>query len=141
MSFQDAIRTCLTQKYADFNGRARRSEFWYFVLFGIIVSIVAGIIDGILGTRNTLGSVGLVGGIASLALLVPNLAVGARRLHDTDRSGWLQLLALIPLVGIIVLIVWWVGDSKGDNKHGPNPKGLGGGQAYQQMPPPAAQQY
>ncbi len=140
MSFQDAIRVCLTQKFADFNGRARRSEFWYFVLFNVIVGIVAGIIDGILGTRMSNGT-GVVGGLASLALLIPNLAVGARRLHDTDRSGWLQLLLLIPLVGVIILIVWWAGDSKGDNKHGPNPKGVGAGQAYQQMPPPGAPQY
>ncbi len=140
MSFQDAIRTCLTQKYADFNGRARRSEFWYFFLFTVIVSIVAATIDRAIGTDDVMSNRGLVGTIASLALLVPSLAVGARRLHDTDRSGWWQLIALTG-VGVIVLIVFWVLDSKGDNKHGPNPKGLGGGQAYQQMPPPAAQQY
>jgi uncharacterized membrane protein YhaH (DUF805 family) len=76
MSFQDAVRTCLQQKYVDFGGRARRSEYWYFFLFTIIVSIVAGIIDGILGTRNTAGVTGLVGAIASLALLLPSLGVG-----------------------------------------------------------------
>ncbi len=141
MSFQDAVRTSLTQKYADFNGRARRSEFWYFFLFTVIVSIVASVIDRIIGTNDMFSNNGLVGTIASLALLVPSLAVGARRLHDTDRSGWLQLLALIPLVGIILLIVWWAGDSKGDNKHGPNPKGVGGGQEYYQQAPPAAPQY
>jgi uncharacterized membrane protein YhaH (DUF805 family) len=141
MSFQDAVRTCLTQKYADFNGRARRSEFWYFVLFSFIVSIVGFAIDRLLGTDDTFGNNGLVRSILGLALLVPSLAVGARRLHDTDRSGWLQLLALIPLVGIILLIVWWAGDSKGDNKHGPNPKGVGGGQEYYQQAPPAAPQY
>ena len=81
--------------------------------------------------------------LSSLALIVPNLAVGARRLHDTGRSGWLQLLLLIPLIGAIVLIVFWVQDSKGDNQHGPNPTGAVGygGQAYQQMPPPGAPQY
>ncbi len=140
MSFQDAVRTCLTQKYADFNGRARRSEYWYYVLFTVIVAIVADIIDRIVGTNDMFSNNGLVGTIASLALLVPSLAVGARRLHDTDRSGWWQLISL-TVVGVIVLIVFWVQDSKGDNKHGPNPKGLGGGEAYQQMPPPAAQQY
>jgi uncharacterized membrane protein YhaH (DUF805 family) len=140
MSFQDAVRTCLTQKYADFNGRARRSEYWYYVLFTVIVAIVADIIDRIVGTNDMFSNNGLVGTIASLALLVPSLAVGARRLHDTGRSGWWQLIAL-TVVGIIVLIVFYVQDSKGDNKHGPNPKGLGGGEAYQQMPPPAAQQY
>ena len=141
MSFQDAVRVCLTQKYVDFSGRARRSEYWYFVLFGIIVSVVAGIIDGILGTRNTLGNYGLVGGIASLALLLPNLGVGVRRLHDTGRSGWWLLIGLIPLVGWIVLIVFFVQDSQADNQYGPNPKGVGAGQYYQEMPPPAAPQY
>ena len=141
MSFQDAVRVCLTQKYVDFSGRARRSEYWYFFLFGIIVSVVAGIIDGILGTRNTLGSYGLIGGIASLALLLPNLGVGARRLHDTGRSGWWLLIGLIPLIGWIVLLVFFVQDSQPDNQYGPNPKGLAGGQYYQEMPPPAAPQY
>ena len=81
MSFQDAVRTCL-QKYVTFSGRARRSELWFFVLFNVIVGIVASIIDGILGTRYGNGS-GLVQNLASLALLLPNLAVGVRRLHDT----------------------------------------------------------
>ena len=141
MSFQDAVRVCLTQKYVDFSGRARRSEYWYFVLFGIIVGVVAGIIDGILGTRGTAGGTGLVGAITSLALLLPNLGVGARRLHDTGRSGWWLLIGLIPLIGWIVLIVFFVQDSHPDNQYGPNPKGLAGGQYYQEMPPPAAPQY
>ncbi|HYY11459.1 MAG TPA: DUF805 domain-containing protein [Kineosporiaceae bacterium] len=138
MSFQDAIRTCLTQKYATFSGRGRRSEFWFFYLFTIIVAIVASIIDGILGTKTSSGS-GIIGGITSLALIVPQLAAGSRRLHDTGRSGWLQLLALIPIIGWIILIVWYASDSKPDNQYGPNPKGsVGGGQYYQQVPPPAA---
>jgi uncharacterized membrane protein YhaH (DUF805 family) len=143
MSFQDAVRTCLQKKYVDFSGRARRSEYWYFFLFTIIVSIVAGIIDGILGTRGsgTTGGTGLVGGIASLALLLPGLGVGARRLHDTGRSGWWLLIGLIPLIGAIVLLVFFVQDSHPDNQYGPNPKGLAGGQHYQEMPPPAAPQY
>ena len=139
MSFQDAVRTCL-QKYVDFSGRARRSEYWYFFLFSIIVSIVAGVIDGILGTRNSTGT-GLVGVIASLALLLPGLAVGARRLHDTGRSGWWLLIGLIPLIGGIVLLVFFVLDSQPENQYGPNPKGLAGEQNYQEVPPPAAPQY
>jgi uncharacterized membrane protein YhaH (DUF805 family) len=143
MSFQDAVRTCLQQKYVDFSGRARRSEFWYFVLFYVIVGFVAGIIDSILGTRGsaTMGGTGLVGGIVSLALLLPGLGVGVRRLHDTGRSGWWILLGLIPLVGAIILIVFYAQDSQPDNQYGPNPKGLAGGQYYQEMPPPAAPQY
>lgn len=143
MSFQDAVRTCLTEKYAGFSGRARRSEYWYFFLFTIIVGIVAGIIDGILGTQGKVGTLGLVGAITSLALLVPGIAVGIRRLHDTGRSGLWLLIGLIPLVGPIVLIVFFVQDSHADNQYGPNPKGaLGYGEpAYQQMPPPAPPQY
>jgi uncharacterized membrane protein YhaH (DUF805 family) len=140
MSFQDAVRTCLTQKYADFNGRARRSEFWFFILFTVIVGFVATVIDAIIHTSSTFGGRGLVSTIAQLALLLPQLAVGARRLHDTDKTGWWQLL-YITVIGIIVLIIFWVQDSKGDNKHGPNPKGVAGGQYYQEMPPPSAPQY
>jgi uncharacterized membrane protein YhaH (DUF805 family) len=136
MSFQDAVRTCL-QKYVTFSGRARRSELWFFVLFNVIVGIVASIIDGIIGTRYGNGS-GLVQNLASLALLLPNLAVGARRLHDTSRSAWWLLLGLVPIVGWIVLIVFYVQDSHGENQYGPSPKGLGG-QAYGEMPPPAPQ--
>ena len=80
MTFPDAVKICFN-KYVDFNGRARRSEFWYWVLFTVLVGIVAGIIDSILGTRNSSGT-GLIGSLADLALLLPSLAVGARRLHD-----------------------------------------------------------
>jgi uncharacterized membrane protein YhaH (DUF805 family) len=141
MSFQDAVRTCLQQKYVDFSGRARRSEYWYFFLFTIIVGFVAGIIDSILGTRGTAGGTGLVGAITSLALLLPGLGVAVRRLHDTGRSGWWLLIGLVPIVGAIVLLVFFVQDSHSENQYGPNPQGLAGGQYYQEMPPPAASQY
>src|SRR3954454_804049 len=136
MSFQDAVRTCF-QKYVTFSGRARRSEFWYFVLFNVIVGFVAGIIDVIIGTRSSYGT-GLIQSLASLALLLPNLAVGARRLHDTGRSGWWLLIGLIPLVGWIILIVFFLQDSQPANQHGPNPKGLpeGHGAGYSETPPP-----
>lgn len=124
MTFQDAVRTCLMQKYADFSGRARRSEYWFWVLFYVIVQAIASIIDNILGTRNSSGT-GLVTTIASLALLVPWLAVSARRLHDTGRSGWWTLLWIIPVVGWIILIIWWARDGQGENKYGPSPKGYG----------------
>jgi uncharacterized membrane protein YhaH (DUF805 family) len=115
MGMPEAVRTVLS-KYADFTGRARRSEFWWFFLFQAVVSIVASLIDQAIGFPALQIIVGL-------ALLVPNLAVGARRLHDTDRSGWWQLLALIPLVGFIVLIVWWATEGqRGPNRYGPPPK-------------------
>lgn len=92
MTFVDAIRTCFI-KYADFNGTASRPEFWWWALFTVIVSIILSILSH------------RVSAVFSLATLVPSLAVGARRLHDTNRSGWLQLLCLIPILGWIVLII------------------------------------
>lgn len=107
------------QKFAEFNGRARRREYWMFGLFNLLAGIVLGILDGVLGTS------GMLGFIYNLAVLVPSFAVTARRLHDTDRSGWMMLIALIPLVGAIVLLVFMCLDSKpGENRFGPNPKGL-----------------
>ena len=107
------------KKYAEFSGRARRKEFWMFVLFNFLVSIAVGIVDGILGTNGALG------GLYSLAVLIPSLAVAARRLHDTDRSGWWQLIGFIPLIGWIILLVFLCSDSKpGENRFGPNPKGM-----------------
>lgn len=119
MPFADAVRICLS-KYVDFTGRATRPEFWWFVLFNVGVSIVANFIDAVIGTRS--GSFGLIDGLASLALLLPGLAVGARRLHDTSKSGWWLLIGLVPCVGWIVLIVFFVQDSHGDNTYGPSPK-------------------
>ena len=109
------------QKYAQFTGRATRQEFWMFALINVIISVLIGMIDSILGLNS--GTIGPLGGIYSLAVLVPSLAVGARRLHDIGRTGWMQLLALIPVVGVVILIVFWAQDTApGDNIHGPNPK-------------------
>ena len=106
---------CL-KHYVDFSGRAQRMEFWMFQLINLIILIGLAIIDMILG-------LGFLQPIYALGVLLPNLAVGARRLHDTNRSGWWLLLGLIPLIGIIILIVFWVQDSQtGDNAFGPNPK-------------------
>jgi uncharacterized membrane protein YhaH (DUF805 family) len=123
MPFPDAIRSCLSQ-YVGFSGRARRSEFWNWFLFTILVSIVASIIDRLI-LRST-GNIGIVASLANLALVLPSLAVGARRLHDINRTGWWQLLHLVPFIGTIVLIVFWVQDSQGENKYGPSPKAMGG---------------
>lgn len=110
----DYIKLCLTQKYADFNGRAGKAEFWWFFLFNVIVNIVGELVDGMLGNQ-------ILGMLLSLAILVPGLAVGARRLHDINKSGWWQLLAL-TIIGIFVLIFWWIQDSQaGSNEYGPNP--------------------
>jgi uncharacterized membrane protein YhaH (DUF805 family) len=121
MSFPNAVRSVLTQ-YANFHGRARRSEFWWFMLASLLASIVASIIDAAIGSDVGAGT-GVVSLLLSLALLIPTLAVGARRLHDTGKTGWWQLIALVPLVGIIVLIVFWAQDGHPNpNQHGPSPK-------------------
>jgi uncharacterized membrane protein YhaH (DUF805 family) len=115
MDIGTAVRSVLTQ-YANFTGRARRSEFWWFYLAQFLASIVAGIIDGVLGFP-------LFQLVVGLGLLIPMLAVGARRLHDTGRSGWWQLIGIVPIVGWIVLIVFWATDGHpGPNQHGPSPK-------------------
>ncbi|QYJ74422.1 MULTISPECIES: DUF805 domain-containing protein [Shewanella] len=103
------------KKYADFTGRARRKEFWMFFLFNLIVSIGMNLVDMALGSM-------LVGTLYSLAVFLPSLAIGARRLHDTGRSGWWQLIALIPIIGIIILIVFYCQDSQDENDYGENPK-------------------
>jgi len=105
------------KKYAVFSGRARRAEYWMFFLFNFIVAFVLGFIEGIFGGPGILAS------LYSLAVFLPGLAVTARRLHDTNRSGWWLLISFIPLVGIIVLFVFMVLESQaGENKYGSNPK-------------------
>ncbi len=113
----------LKNKYAMFGGRARRKEYWYFVLFNLLASIALGVIDGITGTYSEDAGLGLLGGIYALAVFIPSIAVAMRRLHDTGRSGWWLLLALIPILGFLVLLVFMLLDSEsGDNQYGPNPK-------------------
>jgi uncharacterized membrane protein YhaH (DUF805 family) len=110
------------ENYANFTGRARRAEFWWYFLANVLISIVFNIIDAVLGLGMGAG-LGVLGVIYSLAVLVPGLAVGVRRLHDTDKSGWWLLLALIPIVGIIVLIVFWATDGlPGTNQYGASEK-------------------
>lgn len=102
--------------YANFNGRETRKSYWMFVLVYIAIYIVAVILDGLIGIQ-------LISIILALGLLIPSISIAARRLHDTGRSGWWQLIGLIPLLGAIILIVFLVQDSKPDNKYGANPKG------------------
>ena len=123
------------RKFADFNGRARRSEYWLFFLFYMVVSFVLGIIGGMVmgpaDPTNPFGGANILGLIWGLAMLVPSLAVGVRRLHDTDRSGWWLLIGLIPIIGFIVLIIFYVLDgTPGSNKFGPDPKGRGAADTF-----------
>ena len=112
------------KKYATFSGRAQRAEYWYFILFYLLFFIGLAIIDGVTGNFSAEAGIGLLSGLYSLGILIPSLAVGARRLHDTGRSGWWLLIGIVPLIGAIVLIIFFVQDSApGENSYGPNPKG------------------
>ena len=112
------------QKWSDFSSRARRREYWFFVLFYVLILIALTFVDTLAGLGSAaMGGVGVLTCLFWLAMLIPSLAVGVRRLHDTDRSGWWLLIAFIPLIGAIVLIVFYLLDSQpGDNRFGPNPK-------------------
>ena len=112
--------------YAVFSGRAQRAEYWFFVLFNVIASIILMFVDKIIGTFNPETGVGLLSTIYSLGVLIPSIAVGARRLHDIGRTGWWLLLGFIPILGAIVLLIFFILDSQpGTNVYGPNPKGVG----------------
>ena len=114
------------KNYVGFSGRSRRSEYWYFTLFYLVIAIVLSVLDGIVfgGSVDGKGTP-VLSGLFMLAMLLPSIAVGIRRLHDTDRSGWWLLIGMIPILGAIVLIVFFVQDSKpGENRFGPNPKGV-----------------
>ena len=139
MTFMESIRTCLKENYCNFEGRAPRSEYWWFALFAALLGIVTLVLDGFLGTYAVTSSgrmIGFINSIFLLAILLPSIAVAVRRLHDTDRSGWFFLLILTPIVGAffgdigllvsfvgwIVLLVFFVqrGDS-GSNRFGYDP--------------------
>jgi len=111
------------KKYAVFQGRAQRMEYWIFVLISMIITIVLSVVDGAVGLFDPATGLGLLSGIYSLAVLIPSTSVAVRRLHDIDKSGWWLLICLVPLLGILILIVLMALDSNhGDNKYGPNPK-------------------
>ena len=103
------------ENYANFSGRARRSELWYFVLVNLGISIVLSIIDYVTG-------IGFLSMIYGLAVLVPGLAVGVRRLHDIDKDSIMIILAFIPLVNLYILYLWTIEGTRGPNRFGPDPK-------------------
>lgn len=116
MTFTQAIQSVFSQ-YATFSGRARRSEYWFFVLFNYVISAAL----GFLGRYMFLFSI--LSGLYSLAVLIPSLAVTWRRLHDIGKGGGWYFMVLVPLVGWILLIIWLCRDSQpGENAYGPNPK-------------------
>jgi uncharacterized membrane protein YhaH (DUF805 family) len=111
------------KKYAVFNGRARRSEYWFFYLFSTVISIILMFVDTAIGAVNLASGIGFLSVIYGFFIIIPGLSVTVRRLHDTDRSGWWVLIGIIPFIGPIVLFVFMVLDSSmGDNRFGPSPK-------------------
>jgi uncharacterized membrane protein YhaH (DUF805 family) len=111
--------TGVLKKYAVFEGRARRKEYWMFFLFNLIISVILSIISSALDDKFN-----LIGNIYSLAVLIPSLAVAVRRLHDINKSGWWLLISLIPIIGWIWIIVLLAADGDAnDNRFGSNPKG------------------
>jgi len=118
--FLDVIKN----KYAQFEGRASRSEYWYFVLFYIIFAVVVGLLDGVMAglTGGNAGGIGILSLIYILGTLVPSIAVGIRRLHDTGRSGWWYLIALIPIASLVLLAFFVMDSQEGENQYGANPK-------------------
>ena len=115
MNFTTAVKTCF-RKYVDWNGRALRSEYWYFYLFVILGVIATSILDAATGLF-------IFTGLFYLAILLPMLFVTVRRLHDVGRSGWWMLISLIPLAGLILLYWMIIEGDKGDNEYGPHPLG------------------
>lgn len=123
MDFVTAVKSVLGN-YVTFSGRACRSEFWYFALFYFIVSIVSQILDAAIGMQPVSGIPSPVTTIVAVVFILPNIAVTVRRLHDTSRSGWWILLFLIPLVGAIILLIWYCQrGTRGDNRFGPDSLG------------------
>lgn len=118
MNFSTAVKTCFN-KYITFEGRAPRSEFWYFALFMVLGSFVFGILDVVLFPAMEWGP---LGSIFSLVTFLPSIAVAARRLHDIDKSGWWQLINIIPIIGWILFLIWTTSlGSRGPNRFGDNP--------------------
>ena len=125
--------TDVIRKYAVFNGRAARPEFWWFVLINLIIAAMINLVFGVIVGRNS-GQV--VSDLYSLAVLLPSLGVGIRRLHDTNRTGWWYLLVFIPVIGWIVLIVFLaMASDPGSNNYGPNPQNAGRGAAGMHFDP------
>ncbi len=111
------------KKFADFSGRARRKEYWFFFLFNLLVSIVLAVIDLTVGTYSASSGLGLLSTIYGLGVLIPSIAVGVRRLHDINRTGWWILIAFVPIIGIIILLIFaLLPGTEGANDYGPDPK-------------------
>ena len=124
VSFPEAIKRGF-QQYFDFRSRSTRAEFWWWALFVLVTDLILILVDMRMGTYNAMTSNGLLSGLFGLGTLIPSLALGARRLHDINRSGWWQLMwvGILLIVPVLVLIGWAIKRSdEGTNKHGPDPR-------------------
>ncbi|MDE6382352.1 MAG: DUF805 domain-containing protein [Muribaculaceae bacterium] len=120
LSFGEAVNKAVAQNYCNFSGRASRSEYWWYALFTMILGVVIGFVLGIFGAGST--AVSVIQGLVSLALLLPGLGLCVRRLHDISKSGWWIFISLVPLLGAILLIIWFCKPSDaGMNQYGPEP--------------------
>ncbi len=109
--------------YTNFIGRARRQEYWYFTLVNVLINLVMGIIDRVIGSVMQMENFGFFGVIYALFIMIPSIAVTVRRLHDSGRTGWWALIAFVPIIGILVLLYFLIQDSEeGSNQYGANPK-------------------
>ena len=110
------------RRYAEFTGRTRRKEYWSFVLLLFVVSLVIGFIEGMLGLSGMVGTYGPLSWLFLLIVLIPSIAVGVRRFHDLGKSGWWILIGIVPILGALVLIFFFVQEGeKGPNEYGPDP--------------------
>lgn len=127
LSFPEAVNRAIKDNYCNFNGRASRSEFWWFELFVVILGFIITMANSFLfiATHSTVIGMVLLYGV-NLALLLPSIGLNVRRLHDIGKSGWYIFLSFIPLVGAIILIVWYCKDSQPmPNEYGPVPNVVG----------------
>ena len=116
MTFKESIITCIQYKYCDFKGRASRSEYWWFILFTILVYVGATIVDTIVFGKQSLFYL-----ITALGFFLPSLGVAVRRLHDIDKSGWWVLISLIPIIGLVIIYFFCKAGEPVDNKYGEPP--------------------
>ncbi|MDE6654536.1 MAG: DUF805 domain-containing protein [Muribaculaceae bacterium] len=121
VSFKEAVERAIMQNYCNFDGRASRSEYWWYVLFNTLLGFAIGIVFVWSETMMD-----IVSGVAGLALLLPGLGLAVRRLHDIGKSGWWLLIGLIPLIGAIILLIWYCKESQMQpNEYGPVPNMVG----------------
>ena len=121
MGFADAVKTCMSSKFIEFKGRAQRSEYWWFLVFTLGLTIVLSMADSAIFNSEEFGS-GTLSTIWSLVVILPYVGVGVRRLHDLDKSGWWLLISFIPVIGFIVLIFWFARKgTAGGNRFGSDP--------------------